>query len=78
MSYEVYEHICKERFNHLEKMQEEMAEDVTAIRQKVFNGFGTSIEELKAEMRALRWWIIGFMGTLSMAAIGAIAKLVFF
>ena len=85
MTYDMYEKVCKDRFNKLEQKndhlmagQEEMHKDITAIRQKVFNGFGESIKEIKDEMKNLRYWMIGFMGTVALAILAGLVKFLFF
>jgi len=44
MSYELYEQVCKERFEKLEKGQDDIKKDVGAIREKIFNGMSNRIE----------------------------------
>ena len=73
-----YEKICKERFDRLESRQESMGADISAIREKVFDGFGESIKRLNEEMRNLRIWIIGFCGSVILLLFGAAIKLIFF
>ena len=76
--HQVFTKFCRPRFEALEKHNEEMRADVTAIREKVFNGFGTAIQELKEEIRSLRGWMIGFMGAVVLAILGGLVKLLFF
>ena len=44
MSYELYEKVCKERFEKLEIGQKDIKKDVGAIREKIFNGLETHVK----------------------------------
>lgn len=78
LEYKMYERFCKPRFEKIEQSQTRIEEDVIAIREKVFNGFGAAITELRDEMKSLRIWIIGLMGTVVLAVLGGLVKFLFF
>ena len=44
----------RDQEDRIEKKLDEQQKDITAIRQKVFNGFGTTIEEMHKELIELR------------------------
>jgi len=45
---------CKLELIALVKQQEDMQKDVSAIKQRVFNGFGTAIEATQANLEMVR------------------------
>jgi len=42
--------VCKAKLEIFEKQQKEMQKDVSIIKQRIFNGFGTAIEGTKKSL----------------------------
>ena len=51
---DIYEKICSGRFTSIENRQTTMAADVTAIREKIFNGHSSAITPIQEDIKRMR------------------------
>ena len=54
MSHEMYDSVCKHEFDGLRVDCQGIRNDISAIKTKVYNGFGDSIVEIKKDLEELR------------------------
>jgi len=73
---QVYTKFCKARFEALESHQDQIAKDVSAIREKVFNGYGSAIDGLREDVKSLRMWIMGLIATVGATVVVSMIKLI--
>lgn len=87
--HQIYTKFCRPRFEAVEKHQAQIAEDVSAIRGKVFNGYGEAIKDVREDMndlrkwmheelKSLRGWLMGLIGTVALTVIVSMVKLIWF
>ena len=72
----VYTKFCKERFEALEAHQEQIAKNISAIREKVFDGYGSAIDGLREDVKSLRLWIMGLIATVGATVVVSMIKLI--
>lgn len=78
MSDDNYERICKDRFTRLEEGQEAIKGDVQAVRERVFNGLSDSIQHVTDELKSLRMWVLGLIGTIGLSLVVTMIRLIWF
>lgn len=78
MSDDNYEKICKDRFGKLEEGQEAIKKDVQVVREKIFNGLSDSIQHVTDELKSLRVWVLGLIGTVGLSLIVTMIKMIWF
>jgi hypothetical protein len=73
-----YEKICKDRFTKLEQNQDRIETDVKAVRERVFNGLSDSMKRVEEELKSLRLWVLGLIGTVALSIVATMVKLIWF
>ncbi len=53
-TFEVYETICKDRFNKQEETLDELRDLISGLREKVFNGMSTDLTYVKEYIDTVR------------------------
>lgn len=51
---EVYRTMCDIRFSNIERKQDSMAEDINAIKVKIFNGYAKAIGRIEEDIKEMR------------------------
>ena len=74
---ENYEKICQERFNKLEHGQSVIYEHITAIREKIYDGFDSKIDAMKFRIEWNSKLIYLILGGVILSIVVPIIKSIF-